>query len=53
MLFRSRRPAGDSVSLGRATKAIAGSRKPLIIAGGGVLFSEASQAQLELCRRNP
>jgi 3D-(3,5/4)-trihydroxycyclohexane-1,2-dione acylhydrolase (decyclizing) len=39
-----RRPAGDSVSLGRATKAIAGSRKPLIIAGGGVLFSEASQA---------
>jgi 3D-(3,5/4)-trihydroxycyclohexane-1,2-dione acylhydrolase (decyclizing) len=39
-----RRPAGDSVSLGRATKAIAESRKPLIIAGGGVLFSEASQA---------
>jgi 3D-(3,5/4)-trihydroxycyclohexane-1,2-dione acylhydrolase (decyclizing) len=39
-----RRPAGDSVSLSRATKAIAGSRKPLIVAGGGVLFSAASEA---------
>ena len=39
-----RRPAGDAVSLARATKAIAGSRKPLIVAGGGVLFSEASAA---------
>jgi 3D-(3,5/4)-trihydroxycyclohexane-1,2-dione acylhydrolase (decyclizing) len=39
-----RRPAGDSVSLKRATKAIAGSRKPLIVAGGGVLFSAASDA---------
>ena len=37
-----RRPAGDSVSLSRAIKAIAGSRKPLIVAGGGVLFSVAS-----------
>ncbi|MEI6781143.1 MAG: 3D-(3,5/4)-trihydroxycyclohexane-1,2-dione acylhydrolase (decyclizing) [Verrucomicrobiota bacterium] len=39
-----RRPAGDSVSLSRATKAIAGCRKPLIVAGGGVLFSAASDA---------
>jgi 3D-(3,5/4)-trihydroxycyclohexane-1,2-dione acylhydrolase (decyclizing) len=39
-----RRPAGDSISLNRATKAIAGSRKPLIVAGGGVLFSAASDA---------
>jgi 3D-(3,5/4)-trihydroxycyclohexane-1,2-dione acylhydrolase (decyclizing) len=39
-----RRPAGDNVSLSRATKAIAGSRKPLTVAGGGVLFSEASEA---------
>jgi 3D-(3,5/4)-trihydroxycyclohexane-1,2-dione acylhydrolase (decyclizing) len=39
-----RRPEADSLSLERATKAIAGSRKPLIIAGGGVLFSEASDA---------
>jgi len=39
-----RRPEADSLSLDRAIKAIAGSRKPLIIAGGGVLFSEASDA---------
>jgi 3D-(3,5/4)-trihydroxycyclohexane-1,2-dione acylhydrolase (decyclizing) len=39
-----RRPAADSVSFDRAAKAIARSRKPLIVAGGGVLFSEASDA---------
>ena len=39
-----RRPAPDTVSLDRAAKAIAGSRKPLIVAGGGVLYSEASGA---------
>jgi len=39
-----RRPAGDRVSLTRATKAIAASRRPLIVAGGGVLFSAASEA---------
>jgi 3D-(3,5/4)-trihydroxycyclohexane-1,2-dione acylhydrolase (decyclizing) len=39
-----RRPAADAISFDRATKAIARSRKPLIVAGGGVLFSEASEA---------
>jgi 3D-(3,5/4)-trihydroxycyclohexane-1,2-dione acylhydrolase (decyclizing) len=39
-----RRPEADSLSFDRATKAIARSRKPLIVAGGGVLFSEASDA---------
>ncbi len=39
-----RRPVADAVSFERATKAIARSRKPLIVAGGGVLFSEASEA---------
>ncbi len=39
-----RRPEADSVSFDRAAKAIAKSRKPLIVAGGGVLFSEASEA---------
>jgi 3D-(3,5/4)-trihydroxycyclohexane-1,2-dione acylhydrolase (decyclizing) len=39
-----RRPRADSVSLDRATRAIARSRKPLLVAGGGVLFSEASEA---------
>jgi 3D-(3,5/4)-trihydroxycyclohexane-1,2-dione acylhydrolase (decyclizing) len=36
-----RRPPPDPVSLGRAVEAIRASRRPLIIAGGGVLYSEA------------
>jgi 3D-(3,5/4)-trihydroxycyclohexane-1,2-dione acylhydrolase (decyclizing) len=48
-LFRKRvwlirRPQPDAVSLGRAVEAIRGSRRPLIIAGGGVLYSEATEA---------
>jgi 3D-(3,5/4)-trihydroxycyclohexane-1,2-dione acylhydrolase (decyclizing) len=39
-----RRPQPDAVSLSRAADAIRASRKPVIIAGGGVLYSEASQA---------
>jgi len=45
-LFRKRvwlirRPQPDEISLHRAVEAIRQSRKPLIIAGGGVLMSEA------------
>ena len=48
-LFRKRvwlirRPRPDQVSFNRALEAIRASRQPLIIAGGGVLYSEASQA---------
>jgi 3D-(3,5/4)-trihydroxycyclohexane-1,2-dione acylhydrolase (decyclizing) len=39
-----RRPAPDQLSLDRAVAAIRSARRPLIIAGGGVLMSEASQA---------
>jgi 3D-(3,5/4)-trihydroxycyclohexane-1,2-dione acylhydrolase (decyclizing) len=39
-----RRPQPDTVSLSRAVEAIRVSRRPVIIAGGGVLYSEASQA---------
>jgi 3D-(3,5/4)-trihydroxycyclohexane-1,2-dione acylhydrolase (decyclizing) len=39
-----RRPVADAISFDRAAKAIARSQKPLIVAGGGVLFSEASEA---------
>jgi 3D-(3,5/4)-trihydroxycyclohexane-1,2-dione acylhydrolase (decyclizing) len=39
-----RRGPADQVSLERAVAAIRASRKPLIVAGGGVLMSEASQA---------
>lgn len=48
-LFRKRvwlirRPAPDPVSLNRAVDAIRSAGKPLIVAGGGVLYSEASAA---------
>lgn len=48
-LFRKRvwtvrRPPPDEVSIARAVEAIRASRKPLIVAGGGVLYSEASGA---------
>jgi 3D-(3,5/4)-trihydroxycyclohexane-1,2-dione acylhydrolase (decyclizing) len=39
-----RRPHPDAVSLSRAADAIRRSRRPIVIAGGGVLYSEASQA---------
>src|SRR6516164_1872182 len=39
-----RRPEADSICFNRAAEAIARSRQPLIVAGGGVLFSEASEA---------
>jgi 3D-(3,5/4)-trihydroxycyclohexane-1,2-dione acylhydrolase (decyclizing) len=39
-----RRPPPDELSMARAVEAILGSRKPLIVAGGGVLYSEASRA---------
>jgi len=39
-----RRPEADSLSFERAAAAIANAKKPLLIAGGGVLFSEASDA---------
>jgi 3D-(3,5/4)-trihydroxycyclohexane-1,2-dione acylhydrolase (decyclizing) len=48
-LFRKRvwtirRPPADEVFMARAIEAIRASRKPLIVAGGGVLFSEAAEA---------
>jgi 3D-(3,5/4)-trihydroxycyclohexane-1,2-dione acylhydrolase (decyclizing) len=39
-----RRGQPDELSLNRAVEAIRKSRRPLIVAGGGVLMSEASQA---------
>ena len=39
-----RRPAADRLSFTRAVDAIRASRRPLIIAGGGVQYSEAAQA---------
>ena len=55
-LFESRtwsvpRARPDSSSLARATEAIAASRRPLIVAGGGVLYSDASEALDRFARR--
>ena len=44
-----RRPEPDAESFTRAVQAIRASRKPLLIAGGGVLFSEASGALAQFC----
>jgi 3D-(3,5/4)-trihydroxycyclohexane-1,2-dione acylhydrolase (decyclizing) len=46
-----RRGQPDSISLERAVDAIRASRRPLLIAGGGVLMSEASQALTKFVER--
>jgi 3D-(3,5/4)-trihydroxycyclohexane-1,2-dione acylhydrolase (decyclizing) len=48
-LFRPRvwhvpRPAPDPAALARAAAALRSARRPLIVAGGGVIYSEAAQA---------
>jgi 3D-(3,5/4)-trihydroxycyclohexane-1,2-dione acylhydrolase (decyclizing) len=48
-LFRTRvwhvpRPVPEPAALARATEVLRSARKPLIVAGGGVIYSEASQA---------
>jgi 3D-(3,5/4)-trihydroxycyclohexane-1,2-dione acylhydrolase (decyclizing) len=53
-LFRKRvwlirRPEPDAASFARAVEAIRASRKPFLVAGGGVLFSEASAALADFC----
>jgi len=53
-LFRKRvwlirRPEPDAASFARALEAIRASRKPFLVAGGGVLFSEASEALAKFC----
>jgi 3D-(3,5/4)-trihydroxycyclohexane-1,2-dione acylhydrolase (decyclizing) len=45
-----RRGEPDRVTLERAVKAIAEAKRPLIVAGGGVLMSEASQALAEFVK---
>jgi 3D-(3,5/4)-trihydroxycyclohexane-1,2-dione acylhydrolase (decyclizing) len=45
------RPLPDEASLARATELIRASRRPLIVAGGGVVYSEASDALRLLCEQ--
>lgn len=42
--WHSPRPAPEAAALERATDVIRSARRPLIIAGGGVIYSEASEA---------
>ncbi len=46
------RVRGDAESLRRAAAAVRASRRPVIIAGGGVLYSEASCALREFAQRH-
>jgi 3D-(3,5/4)-trihydroxycyclohexane-1,2-dione acylhydrolase (decyclizing) len=43
------RPAPDEAALARAVELIHGSRRPLLVAGGGVVYSEATDALRDLC----
>src|SRR5215218_7833395 len=43
-VWRIPRPLPDSAELDRAVELIRGSRRPMIVAGGGVIYSEATEA---------
>ncbi len=43
-VWRIPRPRGDAASLAAAANLVRAARKPLIVAGGGVIYSEASAA---------
>jgi 3D-(3,5/4)-trihydroxycyclohexane-1,2-dione acylhydrolase (decyclizing) len=43
------RPLPDEASLARAVELIRASERPLIVAGGGVVYSEATEALRQLC----
>jgi 3D-(3,5/4)-trihydroxycyclohexane-1,2-dione acylhydrolase (decyclizing) len=45
------RPLADAARLDQAADIIRGAKRPLIIAGGGVIYSEATQALQNLVRR--
>jgi 3D-(3,5/4)-trihydroxycyclohexane-1,2-dione acylhydrolase (decyclizing) len=49
--WRIERPLPDPRRIGEAVEAIRAARRPLIIAGGGVLYSQAEDALLALARR--
>ncbi len=43
------RPLPDETALARAVHVIRAARRPLIVAGGGLIYSEATEALRELC----
>ena len=50
-IWRVPRALPDPAALAAAANAIRGARRPLIIAGGGVIYSEAADALRRLCER--
>ena len=50
-VHRIRRPIAEQVELQYATEALGKAKSPLIIAGGGVLYSEASEALRDFASR--
>lgn len=51
-LHRQRRPAPDAVELADAVARLKGARRPLIIAGGGVHYADATQALKSFAERH-
>jgi 3D-(3,5/4)-trihydroxycyclohexane-1,2-dione acylhydrolase (decyclizing) len=45
------RPLPDAGAMGRAVEIIRAARRPMIVAGGGVIYSEATEALRRLCGR--
>jgi 3D-(3,5/4)-trihydroxycyclohexane-1,2-dione acylhydrolase (decyclizing) len=45
------RPLPDEASLRAAAELIRGARRPLLVAGGGVIYAEATEALRRLCER--
>jgi 3D-(3,5/4)-trihydroxycyclohexane-1,2-dione acylhydrolase (decyclizing) len=45
------RPLPDEAALARAVELIRSARKPLIVAGGGVIYSDATEALRHLCEQ--
>jgi len=45
------RPVPDATALDRAAALIRGAKRPLIVAGGGVIYSEATEALQQLVKR--
>jgi 3D-(3,5/4)-trihydroxycyclohexane-1,2-dione acylhydrolase (decyclizing) len=50
-VWHVRRPLPDSAALLAAAGAIRGARRPMVIAGGGVIYSDATAALRALCER--
>ncbi len=50
-VWRVRRPPAEPAALDRAARRIREARRPLVIAGGGVIYSEAGEQLREFARR--